>query len=157
VDGRLFVERGEGSILDADVDALVNPVNCAGVMGKGLALAFKKRFPEVFREYRRACDAGELALGRVHIVELPPGSGRPTHVVHFPTKQHWRDRSALDDIATGLDSLVAAVRERAIRSIAIPALGCGLGGLEWTAVKPLVVSAFAPVGADVRVVLFEPT
>ncbi|HVI01086.1 MAG TPA: macro domain-containing protein [Enhygromyxa sp.] len=147
-----MIERGTGNLLDADVDALVNAVNTVGVMGKGLALQFKTAFPEVFRAYAAACKRGEVVVGRVHVVER---SVAPRFIIHFPTKQHWRQRSKLDYIRDGLADLVTQVRASNIASIAIPALGCGLGGLAWREVEPLIVAAFTPL-EDVRVVLFEP-
>jgi O-acetyl-ADP-ribose deacetylase (regulator of RNase III) len=147
------IEDGKGSILDADVEALVNPVNCVGVMGKGLALAFKRSFPAVFAEYARACKAGEIVLGRVQLVETRAESG-PKFVINFPTKNHWRGKSTLDDVRTGTVDLVKQIRTRNIRSIAIPALGCGLGGLEWKSVRAVIEKAFED--EDARVILFPP-
>jgi O-acetyl-ADP-ribose deacetylase (regulator of RNase III) len=143
-----------GNVLDADVEALVNPVNCVGVMGKGLALQFKIAYPDAFREYVKACRDGELEPGRVQVVE----AGRPTgprFIVHLPTKRHWRERARLADVAAGLDALVAEVARRQIRSIAMPALGCGLGGLAWADVRPLIERAFAKE-RRVRALVFEP-
>jgi O-acetyl-ADP-ribose deacetylase (regulator of RNase III) len=149
-----MIERGEGNLLDANVEALVNAVNCKGVMGKGIALQFKLAYAENFEQYKQACDAGNVHLGEVLVV--PTGKkDNPLCIINFPTKYHWRDRSRLDSIETGLRSLVHAVKRLGIRSIAVPALGCGLGGLDWSDVKPLIQKAFAQV-PDVRVVLFEP-
>lgn len=123
-------------------------------MGKGIALQFKLAYPENFEHYKQACDAGKVQLGEVLVV--PTGrSDNPAYIVNFPTKYHWRDRSRLDSIEAGLRSLVTAVIRLGIRSIAVPALGCGLGGLDWSAVKPLIEKAFAEV-PRVRVLLFEP-
>lgn len=149
-------DRGEGDLLKAEVEALVNPVNCVGVMGKGLAAQFKAAFPEVFRQYKQACKRGEVVPGRMHIVAR---DGSPRYVVNFPTKNHWRDKSKLDDIRAGLDALAADVVRLGIRSVAIPPVGCGLGGLEWGAVRPLIMDAFARVDGvqrSLRVVIFEP-
>jgi len=126
--------------------------NTQGVMGKGLALQFKKAFPDVFIAYERACKAGDVVPGRMHVVTRPSS---PRYVINFPTKTQWRLPSTLPYIRDGLRDLVARVRELGIASLAIPALGCGNGGLEWTAVKPLIVEAFALM-PEVRVVLFEP-
>jgi O-acetyl-ADP-ribose deacetylase (regulator of RNase III) len=147
------IVRGEGDLLAAAVDALVNPVNTAGVMGKGLALQFKKVFPDNFAAYARACKAGEVVTGRMHVVHRP---APPRFIFNFPTKQHWRQPSRLEYVRDGLVDLVARVRELAIHSLAVPALGCGNGGLDWNDVRPLIEQAFAAV-PDVRVVLFEPT
>ncbi len=149
----MSIELTQGDLLSADVEALVNPVNTKGVMGKGLALQFKQAFPEVFREYERACRAGVVVVGRMHVVTR---GDPPRCVIHFPTKDHWREPSELSYVREGLVDLVAQVRTRGIRSIAIPPLGCGLGGLDWSDVQPLIVKAFAEV-PDVRVLLFEPT
>lgn len=147
-----MIEPGKGNLLAADVDALVNTVNTVGVMGKGLALQFKKAFPESFASYERACAAGEIVTGRVHIVERLTS---PRFIVNFPTKRHWRHASKLETVRAGLDDLVARVRELGIVSIAVPPLGCGNGGLDWAVVKPLILDAFREV-PTVRVVLFEP-
>jgi O-acetyl-ADP-ribose deacetylase (regulator of RNase III) len=149
-----MISFAEGNLLDADVEALVNAVNCVGVMGKGIALQFKLAFPGNFREYEKACRAGQVRLGRMFIV--PTGKqGNPAYIVNFPTKYHWRDKSRLEDIEAGLSDLVSQVRRLGIRSIAVPALGCGLGGLEWPRVKPLIVAAFEQL-PDVMVMVFGP-
>ncbi len=148
----MAIEIGRGDMLEAKVDALVNPVNTAGVMGRGLALQFKAAFPECFAPYRAACEAGELVPGKVLACKRP---GVPRYVFHFPTKRHWRDRSKLEDVRDGLVDLVRQVRELYVESIAVPPLGCGLGGLDWAEVRPLIVRAFEGAG-DVHVVLFEP-
>jgi O-acetyl-ADP-ribose deacetylase (regulator of RNase III) len=147
------IEHGEGDLTRAAVDALVNPVNTVGVMGKGLALQIKRAFPDVFAGYGRACKQGEVQVGRMHVVHRATA---PRFVINFPTKKHWRDSSKLEYIVAGLSDLVTTVDELHIGSIAIPPLGCGLGGLDWTAVKPRIVAAFR-AHPDVRVVLFEPT
>ena len=121
-------------------------------MGKGLALQFKKAFPEVFSSYARACKAGEVVVGRMHIVQRTTS---PRFIINFPTKKHWRHPSRLEYIDTGLSDLIARVRELGIGSIAVPPLGCGLGGLDWAEVRPRVEAAFEGV-PDVRVLLFEP-
>ncbi|MBI4814657.1 MAG: macro domain-containing protein [Deltaproteobacteria bacterium] len=147
-----MIERGEESLLAADVDALVNPVNTVGVMGKGLALAFKGTFPECFEEYARACRDGDVRIGQMHVVRRLVS---PRFIINFPTKEHWRQPSRLGFIEAGLLDLAARVRELEIASIAIPALGCGLGGLSWADVRPRIVDSFSDLPL-VRVVLFEP-
>lgn len=129
-----MIEFVGGNLFDADVEAIVNAVNCVGVMGKGIALEFKRRFPSNFIAYKAACDAGKLQLGRVFIHDEGP-SATPRYIVNFPTKNHWRNPSRLEDIGIGLDSLVAEIDRLQIHSIAIPALGCGLGGLDWRHVR----------------------
>lgn len=149
-----MIEVRTDNLFDARVRALVNPVNCEGVMGKGLALEFKNRFsPEYFKEYERDCKSGRLAVGRITAFHI--GDGR--YVVNFPTKNRWRSPSRMEYIDAGLRDLVAWVRLNAIESIAIPALGCGLGGLSWnTGVKPRIEAAFAPLDGQVDVWLFAP-
>ena len=146
------IERGEGDLLAAPVDALVNPVNTEGVMGRGLALQFRKAFPDVFRSYERACKAGEVAIGRMHIVRRPTS---PRFVINFPTKKQLRHPSRLEYVEAGLRDLVARVRDLGILSIAVRPLGCGLGGLDWAEVRTRIVDAFVAV-PEVRVLLFEP-
>jgi O-acetyl-ADP-ribose deacetylase (regulator of RNase III) len=146
-----LIVEGTGDLFAADVEALVNAVNIKGVMGKGLALAFKQKFPDNFAAYRRACDAGEVETGRMFVVER---ATPPRWIVNFPTKRHWRQPSQLEDIRTGLGDLAAQIARREIHSIAVPALGCGLGGLAWTDVRPLIVEALGTTSA--RVVLFGP-
>jgi O-acetyl-ADP-ribose deacetylase (regulator of RNase III) len=148
----MAIERGKGNLLAADVDALVNTVNSEGVMGKGLALQFKKAFPDNFAAYERACKAGEVAPGRMHVVQR---LASPRFIINFPTKKHWRHPSKLEYIRDGLRDLVAQVRALGIASIAIPPLGCGNGGLAWSDVRPLIVQAFEAL-PEVRVVVFEP-
>ena len=146
------IESGQRDLLAAPVDALVNPVNTEGVMGKGLALQFKKAFPEMFRSYERACKAGEVMVGRMHVVQRLTS---PRFIINFPTKKHWRQPSRLEYIDAGLCDLIVHVRDLGIRSIAVPPLGCGNGGLDWAEVRPVIVHAFDAV-PEVRVLLFEP-
>jgi O-acetyl-ADP-ribose deacetylase (regulator of RNase III) len=148
----MTIEQGKGNLLRADVDALVNTVNTQGVMGKGLALQFKRAFPESFKPYERACKAGEVVPGKMHVVHRLVA---PRFIFNFPTKKHWRHPSKLEYIGEGLQDLVEQVRIHGIQSIAIPPLGCGNGGLAWSEVRPLIVEAFAGV-PQVRVVLFAP-
>lgn len=147
-----MIETSDGDLLHADTDAIVNAVNTVGVMGKGLALQFAKAFPDAVRDYERCCRDGTLTVGRVRIFER---STSPRFIVSFPTKKHWRAPSRLEWIEQGLTDLVVQIGQREIRSIAIPALGCGLGGLAWSEVRPRIEAAFAARPA-VRVVLFEP-
>lgn len=142
-----------GNIIEAKVDALVNPVNCVGVMGRGLALQFKRAFPANFLAYKTACDSGNLLPGQVFVFQT--GWDVPRYIVNFPTKRHWRDRSRIEDIEAGLASLANEITRRPIRSVAIPPLGCGLGGLSWDEVKPRIISAIDQID-DVHAFLFEP-
>ncbi|WP_218133710.1 macro domain-containing protein [Lentzea fradiae] len=134
--------------MDAETDALVNAVNCVGVMGKGLALQFKQRFPAYFDAYASACAAGEVRLGRVHVTRLD------RWFVSFPTKRHFRSRSKLSDIASGLDDLARVVGELGLRSVAVPPLGAGLGGLAWAEVEPLIEEKLGRL--DAAVAVFSP-
>lgn len=144
-----------GDVLTEDVEALVNTVNCVGVMGRGLALQFKRRFPENFRAYSKACQQDDVRPGRMFVV--PTGLlTNPRYIVNFPTKRHWRGRSRLEDIDAGLADLARWIREGDVRSIAIPALGTGLGGLEWSAVRQRIERALDGV-AGVEVTVFEPS
>jgi O-acetyl-ADP-ribose deacetylase (regulator of RNase III) len=149
-----MIELSRGDIVRAETEALVNTVNCVGFMGRGIALQFKRAFPSNFQEYERACRRTEVQPGRMFIHETGFLTG-PRFIFNFPTKRHWKGRSRLEDIDSGLRALVEDVRRLGIRSIAVPALGCGLGGLEWRVVRPRIEHAFESV-PDVRVMLFEP-
>ena len=142
-----------GDLLAADSEALVNSVNCVGVMGRGVALAFKRRFPDNFKAYKAACDWGELQTGRMFVFET--GELMPRYIINFPTKRHWRARSRIADIKAGLSALVAEVERHQIHSVALPPLGCGLGGLMWADVKPCIHRALAGV-ANLDTLVFEP-
>jgi O-acetyl-ADP-ribose deacetylase (regulator of RNase III) len=149
-----MIEDGHGNLLTADVEALVNTVNTVGVMGKGIALQFKRAYPANFRAYRDACARGDVRLGQVWAFDSGV-LGPRRYVLNFPTKGHWRDRSRIEDIVTGLNSLVDVVSAQRIRSIAIPALGCGNGGLAWSVVRPLIEAACERMDG-VRAVVFAP-
>jgi len=140
-----------GDLLASEADALVNPVNTVGVMGKGLAAQFKQAYPDMFAEYRTWCRAGALHVGKIHVWRAGPKL-----ILNFPTKHHWRDKSKVEDIRAGLDELVLVMGEWEVRSIAIPALGCGLGGLRWSVVEPLIVAAMAPFADEVDVSIYPP-
>jgi O-acetyl-ADP-ribose deacetylase (regulator of RNase III) len=148
-----MLELKRGNLLGTQADAFVNTVNTEGVMGKGIALQFKKAFPTNYEAYRRACETGHVRVGKVFAYEL--GALLPRYILNFPTKKSWRRSSKLEFIREGLRDLVEQVRRLHIRSIAIPPLGCGNGGLEWSEVRPLIEAAFADL-PDVRVLLFEP-
>lgn len=145
----------KGNILRADVEAIVNTVNCVGVMGRGIAAQFKREYPENFKVYEAACKRKEVTLGRMFIFETGQVLN-PRLIVNSPTKRHWRGESRIEDIESGLDALVAEVKQRGINSIAIPPLGCGLGGLDWKDVRPLIESAFKGL-SNVRALVFEPS
>ncbi len=145
----------QGDLLKQDdVDAIVNTVNCVGVMGKGIALQFKNKWPGNFAAYAAACKAGTVRPGRMFVFDSG-GLVRPNYIINFPTKNHWRGSSSLDFIHDGLIDLIREVRRLGIRSIAVPPLGCGNGGLEWNEVRPMIEAAFDDL-PDVDVRLFEP-
>lgn len=150
------IEQRNGNLLEASTEAIVNTVNTVGVMGKGVALQFKRRYPDNYRAYAAACKAGEVQIGRMFVTELPPtlDSG-PRFIVNFPTKKHWRGGAKLEFIQAGLQDLTQVVQERRIRSIAMPALGCGNGGLLWHDVRPVIERAFEHL-SDVQVILYPP-
>ena len=149
-----MISEAHGNLIDADVDALVNTVNTVGVMGKGIALQFKRAFPAMFREYARAAKTGEVKLGHMHVWPTGQLTG-PRFIINFPTKGHWRAQSSLSDIERGLDDLVRVISELNIRSIAIPPLGCGNGGLRWSDVEPRIRAALEVV-PSVDAVLYPP-
>jgi O-acetyl-ADP-ribose deacetylase (regulator of RNase III) len=145
-------ERGD--VLESGAEALVNTVNCVGVMGRGIALQFKNAFPENFKAYATACKHGEVQPGRMFVFdtgELTP----PRYIINFPTKRHWRGKSRIEDVRSGLEALVGVIRSRGIRSVALPPLGSGLGGLDWSEVRTLIEQAMAELPA-VDVEVFEP-
>ena len=143
-----------GDIFAADVEALVNPVNCVGVMGAGLALEFKKRFPGNFDAYYIRHLSKGIHPGMTYCFKTGTLKN-PVFIINFPTKRHWSDKSRMEDIESGLMVLIVCIKEFDIRSIAIPALGCGLGGLNWANVRPRIVDALSGI-YDLRVIIFEP-
>jgi O-acetyl-ADP-ribose deacetylase (regulator of RNase III) len=149
-----MIEYKRGNLLSEDTEALVNTVNCVGIMGRGIALAFKKAFPANFTEYEDACSRGEVQPGRMFVHDTRQITN-PRYIINFPTKRHWRNPSRISDIDTGLIALVAEIQERDIRSIALPALGCGNGGLDWDEVRPRIERAFEPL-QGVQVTVYEP-
>lgn len=149
-----MIDYKTGNILTEDAEAIINTVNCVGVMGRGIALQFKKAFPENFKAYAAACERKAVQPGRMFIYDTGE-TINPRYIVNFPTKRHWRGKSHMTDIESGLDALVADIRERGIRSIAIPPLGSGLGGLEWPEVRIRIERAMAKL-KQVHVIVFEP-
>ena len=150
-----MIEFKKGDILREDVEALVNTVNCVGIMGRGIALQFKNAFPENFKAYVAACDRNEVQPGRMLVFE----TGRltnPKYIINFPTKRHWRGKSRIEDIDAGLVALVNEIRSRNIQSVAIPPLGSGLGGLDWSKVRARIEKSLRTL-RDVKVVIFEPS
>lgn len=149
-----MIEYKTGDLLREDTEALVNTVNCVGVMGRGIALQFKKAFPENFTSYASACKQGSVQPGKVWVYDTGE-MVNPRYIINFPTKRHWRGKSRMSDIEAGLNDLVEVIRRKSIKSIALPPLGCGLGGLDWNQVKSMIANALEPL-EDVRIVVFEP-
>lgn len=149
-----MIKYVQGNIVEADAEALVNTVNCVGVMGKGIALQFKQAFPDNFDAYRSCCAASDLEPGKMFVFETKSIIG-PKYIINFPTKRHWKGKSRLEDVDAGLNALIQEVARLEIKSIAVPPLGCGLGGLDWSVVRPRIERAFQSL-PDVRVLLFEP-
>ena len=143
-----------GNILQAEAEALVNSVNTVGVMGKGVALAFKKAYPENFKRYKAACEDGSLTVGK--LLTVPTGQLRPRLIINFPTKKHWRHPSQMAYLQAGLSALVEVIRQEKLTSIALPPLGCGNGKLNWSEVKPLIEQSLTPVAEKCDIQVFEP-
>jgi O-acetyl-ADP-ribose deacetylase (regulator of RNase III) len=150
-----FIYFKHCNIFDSGCEALVNPVNCVGVMGKGLALQFKKRFPDNYGYYSEACREHEVFLGKMFVTFEMHRLETHVWIVNFPTKLHWRNHSQLSWIADGLDDLRTVIQGYAIRSIAIPALGCGLGGLDWVNVRDMIEYKLADID-PLTVKVYEP-
>lgn len=149
-----MITEDHGNLLQSHTEAIVNTVNTVGIMGKGIALQFKRAYPGNFKAYERACKAGEVQIGRMLVFDTQNlGHGR--YIINFPTKRHWRAASKLRDIEAGLDDLVRVIRDYGIRSIALPPLGCGNGGLDWSDVRPLIATKLAVLD-DVDVRIFPP-
>ena len=144
----------QGDLFQDRSQALVNPVNCVGVMGKGIALQFKEKFPDNFREYAQACWRNRVQPGGMLVFDTyRPQAHR--YIINFPTKRHWRDSSRIEDIEAGTIALAREIRDRRITSIAIPALGSGLGGLDWKRVRAILESGLQGL-EDVTITIYEP-
>ena len=147
------IELKTGDIFKTDADAIVNTVNCVGIMGRGIALQFKNAYPANFKAYKVACDAEQVQPGRMFVFET--GKFTPRFIINFPTKRHWKGKSRIVDIEAGLVALAAEIKSRGIKSVAIPPLGAGLGGLDWDEVLPRIKSALQDI-PDIDVTIFEP-
>lgn len=145
----------QGDILRDESEAIVNTVNCVGVMGRGIALQFRNAYPENYAAYEKACQRGDVQPGRMFVHETGELTG-PRYIINFPTKRHWRGKSRMEDIEAGLKGLVEVLREKKIRSIALPPLGSGLGGLDWSEVRRRIVAALGDLD-EVRVSIYEPS
>ena len=157
-----MIQYTKGDIFDSDAEAFVNPVNCVGVMGKGLALKFKILYPDNFNAYKIMCDKGMLKPGYVitHTInqnryEGSEYNGNPKYIINFPTKDHWKDPSTLEYIESGLKALINIVDKNNIKSVAVPPLGCGLGGLNWDDVNKLFHQYLKDVDS-VDFIIYEP-
>jgi O-acetyl-ADP-ribose deacetylase (regulator of RNase III) len=150
-----MIEYRSGDILLADAEALVNTVNCVGIMGRGIALQFKNAFPLNFKAYKAACDRKQVQPGSMFVFETGTMTN-PKFIINFPTKRHWKGKSRMEDIESGLVSLVREIKTRNIKSIAIPPLGSGLGGLDWSQVRSRIEGALAEADG-VQVIVFEPS
>jgi O-acetyl-ADP-ribose deacetylase (regulator of RNase III) len=148
-----MIEFTHGNLLLAPVEALVNSVNTVGVMGKGIALQFKRAFPENFAAYARACKSGEVAIGSVFAFKT--GLIAPRWILNLPTKRDWRQPSRLEDVRRGIDALAATIRREGIQSVAVPPLGCGAGGLSWSVVRPLIEDGLGNL-TDVAIFVYSP-
>lgn len=146
----------QGNLLTANAEALVNTVNTVGIMGKGIALMFKEHFPENFKIYEAACKRGEVRVGRMLVTERQDMYGPPKWIINFPTKEHWRSPSQIEWIEEGLKDLLRVIRENKIKSVAIPPLGSGNGGLIWQDVRLKIEAALSAL-PDVEIVVYEPT
>lgn len=149
-----MIELKRGDILKEDAEAFVNTVNCVGIMGRGIALQFRKAFPQNYKTYKDLCARGEFRPGTVLVHDMRR-LVNPHYIINFPTKRHWKSKSRIEDIEAGLTALVEEVGKLGIQSIAVPPLGCGLGGLDWEVVRPRIEEAFGKL-PGVRVFLYEP-
>ena len=149
-----MIEFKTGDIFSEDAEALVNTVNCVGVMGRGVALQFKRAYPKNFKAYAECCKRNELQPGQMFVFDTGELTN-PRYIINFPTKRHWKGKSRIEDVESGLGALVKEIESRGIRSIALPPLGSGLGGLSWLDVQAAMQSALKPL-EGVRVVIFEP-
>jgi O-acetyl-ADP-ribose deacetylase (regulator of RNase III) len=145
----------QGNLLAAKVEALVNTVNTVGVMGKGIALMFKETFPENYKRYEDACKAEEVKVGHMFVVERNELFG-PKWIINFPTKKNWRHPTKMEWVTDGLKELRAFILENEIKSIAVPPLGCGNGGLDWQVVRREIENAFADI-EGVEILVYAPT
>ena len=137
-----MIKFTKGNILTADVEALVNTVNTVGIMGKGIALAFKKAFPLNYKLYKKVCNNKEFTIGSMFTTNT--GQLMPKFIINFPTKEHWKGRSKIESIENGMKKLVETIKTNQIKSIAIPPLGCGNGGLNWPNIKEVIEIILQP-------------
>ncbi|MBG78324.1 MAG: Appr-1-p processing protein [Alphaproteobacteria bacterium] len=149
-----MIEYTQGNLLKSSSEALVNTVNCVGVMGRGIALQFKKAFPDNFKAYAICCEQKDLVPGKMFVYDMNTLTS-PRYIINFPTKRHWRGKSRLEDVELGLRALKDEIVSLGIKSISIPPLGSGLGGLNWQDVRRLIEKHLSDLG-DVKVLVYEP-
>lgn len=149
-----MIEYREGNLLESHTEALVNTVNTVGVMGKGVALQFKKYFPHNYYEYHKACKTGRVHTGKMFVTEEALLDGNIRTIINFPTKEHWKQPSRIEYIEEGLDDLKKVIQERGIKSITLPPLGCGNGKLVWNTVKKLIEDKLS--GVDAQIIIYTP-
>ena len=152
----MSLKIASGDLLKADVEAVINTVNCVGVMGKGIALQFKKKWPAAYKEYKKVCDAKELRPGMMHVFERGKIAEKPHYIINFPTKDHWRGKSKIEFIDEGLVSLIESIKQHNIKSIAIPPLGCGNGGLEWEMIAERLEHYLKELSEEVDIYIYPP-
>ncbi len=148
-----MIRYKKGNIFDENAEALVNTVNCVGIMGRGLALQFKNQFPDNYKKYKKACEKNQVILGRMFVYKRN-SLLNPKYIINFPTKRHWKNKSKIEDIRKGLEDLKEVINGLNIKSIAIPPLGSGLGGLEWMDVKRLIEKKLQSV--NIEIIVYEP-
>ena len=149
-----MIKFTKGDMMSSSAEALINTVNTVGVMGKGIALQFKESFPANFATYVKACKNGELVPGKLLVTKEKNTAGEEKIIINFPTKKHWRYPSTYEYIESGLQALVDVIKKYDIKSMAIPPLGCGNGGLKWDVVKKIIVNALQEI--DAEIVVYEP-
>ncbi len=145
----------KGNLLESKAEALLNTINTKGIMGKGIALQFKKSFPDMFKVYQTASKSGQVAIGKMFVWQNPSMFG-PRYIINFPTKDDWRRPSKLEYIQKGLIDLISVIKQLGIRSIAIPPLGCGNGGLDWETVRPLITSHLEAI-PNISIEIYKPS
>ena len=150
-----MVKYVAGNIFDSDVEALVNPVNCVGVMGAGLAKQFKQKYWKNYTMYSDACKVNLVKTGHVLVCQINLYDN-PKYIINFPTKDHWKAGSEMEYISSGLDDLANKIKVYSIKSIAIPPLGCGLGGLDWIKVKDLISEKLGAISDCTDVLVYAP-
>lgn len=139
-----------GDLLQSESQALVNTVNCVGVMGKGIALSFKKTFPDNFKQYRKACEEHRVIVGKMFV------TSESNHIIiNFPTKEHWRNPSKIEWIEEGLNDLIKIIEYFKIKCISLPRLGCSNGGLSWSVVKPIIYEKLKNIQCDIKIYSLE--